>query len=110
MPGCAIARAVLAQQLETVGQAAQRGRLPGGAIENGRLRVDRLEKSVPDGAEELVLKLYGEMPLARITDVLLDVDNRIGFIEVFTDLRTGTRAATALASCRCSWPTASISA
>lgn len=79
----------LRQRLDTVADAARKGRLPGGAIEGGRLRVDRLENSVPDGADDLVLKLYGDMPLARITDVLLETDERIGFTEAFADLRTG---------------------
>lgn len=80
----------LGQRLESVGRAVHRGHLPGGAIENGRLHVDRLEKSVPDGAEKVVLQLYGAMPLARITDVLLEVDDNVGFTSVFSDLRTGT--------------------
>jgi TnpA family transposase len=79
----------LAGRLEAVAEAARQERLPSAAIEKGRLRVERLEANTPDGAEALILKLYRAMPLARITDVLLEADDRIGFSQCFTDLRTG---------------------
>src|SRR3546814_14503252 len=43
----------------------------------------------PEGAEDLVLDLYQQLPPARITDLLLEVDERTGFSEAFTHLRTG---------------------
>ena len=79
----------LAQRLQSVGTAALHGRLPGAAIEGGALHLDRLETAVPGGADALVLQLYGEMPRVRITDVLLEVENRLGFGDAFRDLRTG---------------------
>ena len=39
--------------------------------------------------EDLVLDLYGHMPRARITDLLLEVDANTGFSEAFRHLRTG---------------------
>jgi hypothetical protein len=36
-----------------------------------------------------VLDLYQQLPPARITDLLLEVDERTGFSEAFTHLRTG---------------------
>src|SRR3546814_949789 len=39
--------------------------------------------------EDLVLDLYQQLPPARITDLLLEVDERTGFSEAFTHLRTG---------------------
>ncbi|SMD02952.1 Tn3 transposase DDE domain-containing protein [Primorskyibacter flagellatus] len=37
----------------------------------------------------MVLDLYNRLPEIRITDLLLEVDNEIGFTEAFTHLRTG---------------------
>ena len=81
--------ATLAQKLQSVGTAALHGGLPSASLKDGALHLDRLEKTVPDGADTLVLKLYGDMAPVRITDVLLEVDHRLGFAEAFSDLRTG---------------------
>ena len=81
--------ATLGQKLQSVGTAALHGGLPSASLKDGVLHLDRLEKTVPDGADTLVLKLYGDMAPVRITDVLLEVDNRLGFAEAFSDLRTG---------------------
>nr|WP_321446551.1 Tn3 family transposase [uncultured Cohaesibacter sp.] len=73
-------------QIATTNQA---GVLAGGSIVDGKLQVERLEKSVPDEAAAFVFKLYGHMPSARITDILLEVDEKHNFTDAFTDLRTG---------------------
>lgn len=65
------------------------GTLPNGSIENGVLRVDRLEADVPDEAGDLVLDLYRRLPETRITDILMEVDHDVGFTDAFTQLRTG---------------------
>jgi len=83
-------RLALDRMIETVGDAVRRGTLASDAIEDGRLRVDRLEQHAPPGADDLVLDLYRHMPMARITDLLLEVDAATGFTDAFTDLRTGT--------------------
>ena len=44
---------------------------------------------MPDGAADLVADLYRRMPEARITDILLEVDDATRFTEAFTHLRTG---------------------
>jgi hypothetical protein len=54
-----------------------------------RLHIDKLKADTPEGAEDLVLDLYQQLPPARITDLLLEVDERTGFSEAFTHLRTG---------------------
>ena len=69
--------------------AVKNGTLPGGVIEDGRLRVDRLEADVPAEADSLILDLYRRLPEVRITDILMDVDNDTGFTDAFTHLRTG---------------------
>ena len=75
--------------LNRLATAVRNGTLPGGAVEDGALRVERLSADVPDEAGDLVLDLYRRLPEARITDILMDVDNATGFTEAFTDLRTG---------------------
>lgn len=79
--------------LKELGRAARAGAIPGGAIENGVLHIDKLEAAAPEGVENLVLDLYSQMPHARITDLLLEVDASIGFSEAFTHLRTGAPCA-----------------
>lgn len=83
----------LDMRLKELGRAARAGAIPGGAIENGLLHIDKLEAAAPEGVEKLVLDLYGRMPHARITDLLLEVDASIGFSEAFTHLRTGAPCA-----------------
>lgn len=75
--------------LERLAQTARTGAIPGGSIENGILKIDRLTGAVPDEADAMVLDLYGSLPAVRITDLLQEVDDNIGFTEAFTHLRTG---------------------
>ncbi len=82
-------KARLDERLKELGRAARAGTIPGGIIENGRLHIDKLKADTPEGAEDLVLDLYQQLPPARITDLLLEVDERTGFSEAFTHLRTG---------------------
>ena len=51
--------------------------------------MDRLTRAVPDAADDMVLDLYDRLPAIRITDLLQEVDNDVGFTEAFTHLRTG---------------------
>jgi len=75
--------------LQRLAMAVRNGTLPGGVIEDGRLRVERLEADVPAEADSLILDLYRRLPEVRITDILTDVDNDTGFTDAFTHLRTG---------------------
>lgn len=75
--------------LHRLAMAVKNGTLPGGVIEDDRLRVDRLEADVPAEADSLILDLYRRLPEVRITDILMDVDNDTGFTDAFTHLRTG---------------------
>ena len=45
---------------------------------------------MPDGAADLVADLYRRMSEARITDILVEVDDATRFTEAFTHLRTGS--------------------
>jgi TnpA family transposase len=75
--------------LHRLAKAVRNGALPGGIIEDGRLRVERLEADVPAEADSLILDLYRRLPEVRITDMLTEVANDTGFIDAFTHLRTG---------------------
>ncbi|EEE35515.1 transposase [Rhodobacteraceae bacterium KLH11] len=75
--------------LHRLAVAVKNGTLPGGVIEDGRLRVERLEADVPTEADNLILDLYRRLPEVRITDILVDVDNDTGLTDAFTHLRTG---------------------
>ena len=79
----------LAAGLQRLARAARAGAIPGGSIEDGALKIDRLTAAVPEEADAMVLDLYSRLPEIRITDLLLEVDDEIGFTEAFTHLRTG---------------------
>ena len=79
----------LVEDLDRLADAAHHGRIPGGAIENGELRIGRPASAMPEDVDELVLDLYRRLPEVRITDILLEVDASTGFTDAFTHLRTG---------------------
>ena len=82
-------RFALDEGLRRLAAAARTGAPAGESIEDSVLRVERTEAAVPDGAADLVVDLYRRMPEARITDILLEVDDATRFTEAFTHLRTG---------------------
>ena len=79
----------MSDALRRLARAAKAGAIPGGSIEDGVLKIDRLTAAVPEEAEAVVLDLYARLPGIRITDLLLEVDDEVGFTEAFTHLRTG---------------------
>jgi len=83
-------KARLTDGLDRLAKAARSGAIPGGSIENGVLKVDRLPAAVPEAAEALVLDLYDRLPAVRVTDLLQEVDEDIGFTDAFTNVRTGS--------------------
>ena len=82
-------RFALDEGLRRLAAAARAGATAGESIEDSVLRVERTEAAVPDGAADLVADLYRRLPEARITDILLEVDDATRFTEAFTHLRTG---------------------
>ena len=68
-------RFALDEGLRRLAAAARARVIAGGNIEDSMLRVERTEGAVPDGAADLVADLYRRMPDARITDILLEVDD-----------------------------------
>ncbi|MFK8050291.1 MAG: Tn3 family transposase [Halioglobus sp.] len=75
--------------LNKLAKATRDGAIPNGSIENGLLHIDRLTAKPAVGADELLFDLYHRMPAARITDILIEIDDAIGFTDAFTHLRTG---------------------
>lgn len=75
--------------LRRLADAARMDLLPGNGIKDGILRTDRIAPDPPADADELILDLYRRLPEVRITDILLEVDQALGFTDAFTHLRTG---------------------
>ena len=82
-------KARLQNGLERLAKAARTGAIPSGSIKNGVLKIDRLTSNVPENADAMVFDLYGRLPSVRITDILQEVDDDVGFTQAFTHLRTG---------------------
>lgn len=82
-------KARIAEGFKRLAAAARAGAIPGGSIEDGVLKIDRLTTAVPAEADELVLDLYKRLPDVRITNLLLEVDDATCFTEAFTHIRTG---------------------
>lgn len=82
-------KAQMSHALRRLARAAKAGAIPGGSIEDGVLKIDRLTAAVPEEAHAMVLDLYGRLPETRITDLLLEVDDEVGFTEAFAHLHTG---------------------
>ena len=82
-------KARMSDALRRLARAAKAGAIPGGSIEDGVLKVDRLAAAVPEEAGAMVLDLYGRLPEIRVTDLMLEVDDEVGFTEAFTHLHTG---------------------
>jgi TnpA family transposase len=79
----------MSEALRRLAKAAKAGAIPGGSIEDGVLKIDRLTAAVPEEAGAMVLDLYKRLPEIRVTDLLLEVDDEVGFTEAFTHLHTG---------------------
>jgi TnpA family transposase len=82
-------KARMSDALRRLARAAKAGAIPGGSIEDGVLKIDRLTAAVPEEAHTMVLDLYKRLPEIRVTDLLLEVDDEVGFTEAFTHLHTG---------------------
>ena len=65
------------------------GRLEGVRLENSRLKITPYDPLTPPAGERLDRALDALMPRIRITDLLWDVNARTGFLDAFTDLRSG---------------------
>ena len=79
----------LNRRLAEVGAKLARGRLEGVRLENGRLRITPHDAVTPPAGERLDRAIDVLMPRIRITDLLWEVNVRTGFLDAFTDLRSG---------------------
>jgi len=76
-------RAALGDAFDRFAQSA------GTVVQDGKLQIEAPASATPPGTEDIVLKLYRRLPPVRITDILLETDDAVGFTQAFTDLRTG---------------------
>ena len=83
-------QALLEQRIKQVSQMVRQGTLPNSYIEKGKLRVNRLDRQVPEGMDALTLDIYKQMPEVSITDLLMEVNKDTGFTDSFTHLHTGS--------------------
>ncbi|MGI9436608.1 MAG: Tn3 family transposase, partial [Geminicoccaceae bacterium] len=63
--------------------------LPGTTIENGELKVAKIENATPAAAETLREQLYRLLPRVKLTELLAEVDHWTGFSACFTHLKSG---------------------
>jgi TnpA family transposase len=69
-----------------------RGQLEGVALQDGRLLISPIKAAPSPEAESLALRLEAMMPRIRITELLHEVARQTGFLDAFTNLRTGAAA------------------
>ncbi len=79
-------------ELTTVNRMISRGKLQNARIEDSELKYSRDKTSIPEGVKEFTQKVYEQVPLARLIDLLVEVASWTGFTQHFTDLNTGEPA------------------
>ncbi len=82
-------RSRLNDRLDQVDAALERGTLPGVRMDRHRLKITPHEAVTPAAAKRLDRAIDAVMPRIRITDLLWEVNARTGFLDAFTDLRSG---------------------
>ena len=82
-------RETLRQRLHEVRKKLVRGHLEGVRLERGRLKITPYDAVTPHAARRLDYAIDTLMPRIRITDLLWDVGVQTGFLDAFTDLRSG---------------------
>lgn len=65
------------------------GKLEGVSLERDRLKLEQMPPVTPPEAEVLDRRLDTLLPRVRITELLLEVAERTGFLSAFRDLRSG---------------------
>lgn len=82
--------ALLEKEMATVERLAAADELPDAVItSNGILKITPLDNAVPPESVDLMDLVYGMLPHLKITELLLEVDNWIGFTRHFTHLKSG---------------------
>jgi TnpA family transposase len=76
-------------ELTTVNGLLEADRLPDVRFKRDRLVITPLATAVPPEAEALVQRAAAALPLVKITELLVEVDELTGFSRHFTHLQTG---------------------
>lgn len=79
---------MLEQQLKTVNRMAAADELPDATVTDSGLKITPLSNSVPEAADILMQKAYGLLPLIKITDLLMEVDEWTDFTRHFTHIKS----------------------
>ena len=82
-------RGMSVNRLTQVDRALKRNAIPGVRIERGRLRITPHDAVTPPAAIRLERAMDAVMPRIRITELLWEVHAQTGFLDAFTDLRSG---------------------
>ncbi|MBW8358962.1 MAG: Tn3 family transposase [Weeksellaceae bacterium] len=83
-------QALLEERIKQVSRMIRQCTLPNSYIEKGKIRVNRLDRQLPEGMDTLTLDIYKQMPEVSITDILREVDEDTGFTDSFTHVHTGS--------------------
>lgn len=81
---------LLHARLDEVQRLIKRGKLDDIEIKDGGFSIKPYRGAViPDEAKVFTAQVYAELPRIKITDLLVEVDQWVGFTEQFLHLRTG---------------------
>jgi TnpA family transposase len=82
---------LLKNQLKIANRLALLEELPEASITDSGLRITPLDKAVPDEAKELISQASSMLPHLKITELLQEVDEWVGFTDHFTHLKNGRK-------------------
>ncbi|MBA2729069.1 MAG: Tn3 family transposase, partial [Parachlamydiaceae bacterium] len=78
---------LLEQQLETVNRLAKTNELPDAIFTTSGLKITPLTNAVPIEAEAFTQQAYSLLPRIKITELLMEVDEWIGFTKHFRHIK-----------------------
>ncbi|WP_420820972.1 Tn3 family transposase [Shimazuella alba] len=81
---------VLEAELNKVTQLIRNKELPDVTIENQKIKISELKKTVPEEAEVLLQHVYDLLPRIKLTDLLVEVDGWTHFTRHFTHLHNNS--------------------
>jgi TnpA family transposase len=84
--------AVLHEQLSRVVQLAKEHALPDVRIDANKVRITPLDAEIPEGVEELARQAYAKVRRIKVTQLLIEIDQRTHFSRHFTHLHSGEPA------------------
>ncbi len=81
----------LDKRLKRFSRSLKRNQVEGVSFVDGRLQVSPVRAALPTEAKALADRLNSLMPRVRVTELLHEVARETGFMEAFTNLRTGAQ-------------------